>query len=589
MRFVFAACIYGLLTAAASAAEPRWIRIQSPNFELYSTASEKTARETLEQFEQVRAFFLNTLPTKDQKPLPVRIVAFNSLKEYEPYRANEFATAYYHPGSERDTIVMSHGGSENFPTAIHEYVHLVMQHAGVNAPPWLNEGLAEFYSTLRQLGSKVVVGEVIPGRLAELQTTKWVPLSVILAADGSSPYYNEKNKAGSLYDEGWALTHMLSLRSEYRPKWNKFVAAVLNGKASVDALPEVYGMPLSAIEQDLQTYVRGNRFLAGTFDARLEKVNQPFAAEAAPTFDVQLMLLDLTERPGKEQQTEEQIKKLSAEQPSRPEPYAQLGYIAWRGGRNQEARRLFGKAFELGGRSTRMLWDYGRMIELNNPTEAVKALNELAALEPARRDVKIELAAAMLDAGRADDSVKMLLTLGGCTPEEAPRCVGVATYAYLRLNDRPKAAATAELYLKYAKTPEDRERAQAVMDFLKTPAVQTTQLAPQQSVDETGRPTLARRPAGDASEGPIRTPIPSASGSFVEFICDDVEKVVLDTSSGKKTFVIQDPKRITITGRENGTAELYCGPQKPVPMRVDFKPAASGDSDGIVLTIHFDP
>jgi len=120
MRSLAAACIYALLTFPASASDPRWIRIQSPNFELYSTASERSARETLEEFEQVRAFFLNTLPTKDQKPLSVRIVTFNSVKEYEPYRFNEFATAYYYPGAERDTIVMSHGGSENFPTAIHE-------------------------------------------------------------------------------------------------------------------------------------------------------------------------------------------------------------------------------------------------------------------------------------------------------------------------------------------------------------------------------------------------------------------------------------------------------------------------------------
>jgi hypothetical protein len=53
--------------------------------------------------------------------------------------------------------------------------------------------------------------------------------------------------------------------------------------------------------------------------------------------------------------------------------------------------------------------------------------------------------------------------------------------------------------------------------------------------------------------------------------------------------VIQDPEKITITGRENGTAELSCGPQKPVPMRVDYKASAGGDSDGIVVIIHFDP
>jgi hypothetical protein len=36
-----------------------------------------------------------------------------------------------------------------------------------------------------------------------------VPLQAIVSADRNSPYYNEKNRAGSLYNEGWALVHML--------------------------------------------------------------------------------------------------------------------------------------------------------------------------------------------------------------------------------------------------------------------------------------------------------------------------------------------------------------------------------------------
>ena len=467
MRFAVAACVYGLLSAAASAADPHWIRIQSPNFEIYSTASEKSTRETLEQFEQVRAFFVNALPTKDERPLPVRIVTFNSEKEYQPYRPNEFARAYYHFGGERDVIVMSRGGSEHYPTAIHEYVHLVMQHAGIKAPPWLNEGLAEFYSTLHQSGSKVVVGEPIPARLAELQSSRWIPLSVILAVDQNSPYYNEKDKAGSLYNEGWALTHMLSLNPEYRPKWSQFARAILDGKDSAEALPEIYGKPVAAIDQDLQFYVQGRFFPSGTFDARLQRVNQPLSAETPSSFDVKLMLLDLTERPGAEKETQQQIERLLAEQPSRPEPYAQLGYLAWRRSENEEAQKQFEKAFTLGGRGNRMLWDYGRMIETKRPEEAVRVFHELIAIEPDRRDARIELAAALLNAGRARDSVETIIALGKCAPEEAPRCLSVAAYAYLKLNERESAADAAELLLKFAKTPEDRERAQQILDFLK--------------------------------------------------------------------------------------------------------------------------
>jgi hypothetical protein len=80
----------------------------------------------------------------------------------------------------------------------------------------------------------------------------------------------------------------------------------------------------------------------------------------------------------------------------------------------------------------------------------------------------------------------------------------------------------------------------------------------------------------------------SVTGSFVELVCGDVVKMVLDTPAGKKTLVIEDPKKIVATGPEDG-AKLSCGPQKPVPIRVDYNPSSTGDSDGTLRTIHFDP
>src|SRR5271170_6500263 len=271
MRIAIVGLIGIALSAHSVGAEPHWIRIQSPNFEIYSTASEGATRDTLRQFEQARAFFFSALPLKDAKPLPVRIVQFSSDKEYLPYRINEVATAYYKPGAERDMIVMSHGGVEHLPTSIHEYTHLVMRHAGFDLPPWLNEGMAEVYSTLKEFGGQISVGAPINGRLAEIQRSKWVPLSVILTADHNSPYYNEKSKAGNFYDEAWALTHMLSLGDNYRPKWGAFLTAILTGKESVDALTSTYGKPLAVIEKDLQLYVSGTSFAAGLFDAKLTK------------------------------------------------------------------------------------------------------------------------------------------------------------------------------------------------------------------------------------------------------------------------------------------------------------------------------
>src|SRR5579871_6053191 len=99
-------CVF--LINCASAADSHWTRMESANFEMYTTAGERSARDTLKYFEQVHDFFAQTMPGTVTKALPVRIIAFNSAKEYEPYRLNEFATAYYHGTADCDYIVMSH-------------------------------------------------------------------------------------------------------------------------------------------------------------------------------------------------------------------------------------------------------------------------------------------------------------------------------------------------------------------------------------------------------------------------------------------------------------------------------------------------
>src|SRR5271155_192909 len=104
-----------------TAAETHWSRIASPNFEMYTTAGERSARETIRYFEQVHGFFDQMMPHAQDKPSQVRILAFSSEKEYAPYRLNGYATAYYHASGDHDYIVMSHAGEETFPVAIHEY------------------------------------------------------------------------------------------------------------------------------------------------------------------------------------------------------------------------------------------------------------------------------------------------------------------------------------------------------------------------------------------------------------------------------------------------------------------------------------
>ena len=195
-----------LFVSSSFGADPKWMRMPSTDFEIYSSASEGETRRVLQYFERVRNFFEEAMGAGVLKRKePVRVIVFGSKKEYEQYRLNEFAVAYYTQIAGRDYIVLGGATDEVFPIAVHEYVHLVARNGGLKLPPWLNEGVAEIFSTLKPIGDKVMVGTPILGRMQALMREKWGPLATIIAADHDSPYYNEKNKAGSLYNEGWAL------------------------------------------------------------------------------------------------------------------------------------------------------------------------------------------------------------------------------------------------------------------------------------------------------------------------------------------------------------------------------------------------
>lgn len=162
------ALLTALVPAPSAFAAEQWLKIKSANFDLLTTAGERKGREAILYFEQVRTLF-SKLSGSAAPGLPVRIIAFQSDKEYKPYRLNDFAAAYYTGSRDRDYIVMGRIDPELYPVAIHEYAHLIVKHAGLSLPAWLNEGLADVYSTLKPVGAKVLLGEVQLGRYHERQ------------------------------------------------------------------------------------------------------------------------------------------------------------------------------------------------------------------------------------------------------------------------------------------------------------------------------------------------------------------------------------------------------------------------------------
>jgi hypothetical protein len=590
--------LLALLYASSLSAQPKWITMQNENFRVYSSAGARDTLTALENFERVRSFFLQFTGAAPAKPVPISIVIFGSDKEYQPYRLNEFAIAYYAGQSDRDFVVVGKLGDESSRIATHEYTHLEMKHAGYTLPPWLNEGVAELFSTLKPLGGSTEFGNIIPGRLQALNLEPWVPLETILTADQKSPYYNESKRAGNLYNESWALVHMLATSSEYRFKFWDMVKLVQDGMPSVQALEKTYGMPFAQLEKALRFYVSSDGFHKLVVKIKLEGMDK-IPSQPADMFQVRTVQAELLmSLPNKQAEAKTRFEELTHEDAKQPAPWSSLGYLAWRDGKPDVAVENFAKSYTLGNRSRKLLQDYARLGAREHPDDAIAAFKTLIETEPQNTDHSLDLAGLLMNQRKYAEALEVARALKSVkSADQRDRILYIRAFAAMQTGDRAEARDRATELKRLTASADYGSRADQILRFLDQPQ-RPQQIAAAPPVErpaatgivaeaEVERPALRRREPEPATRADMEIILQDIQGTLVEMDCS-ARTFILSTESGVKRFLILQPERLIVTGRTGG-AELQCGLQKPVQkIRLQYTIAPEGSTaDGVVRAVHF--
>jgi hypothetical protein len=257
-----------LLAPAVLPAQPRdaWVSIRTNNLLLVSNAGEQDLRHVavwLELFHDAFARLLSRSVV--DLSIPTTVVVFRDDASFQPFKPlyqgrPADVAGYFQPGSDVNYIALSleRGGRDSLGTAFHEYVHLHLRENMPDAPLWLNEGLAEFYSAFAMSGGEAVFGAPIPYHVRLLRTREFIPLATLFAVAHDSPHYNEQDKSGVFYAESWALVHYLMLGGggRHRPQLTRFVNLLSAGASADAAVQLAFGMNLEALEAELKDYVR---------------------------------------------------------------------------------------------------------------------------------------------------------------------------------------------------------------------------------------------------------------------------------------------------------------------------------------------
>lgn len=244
------------LTPASALAE--WRRAESQHFVVYSDGSERSLREYTAKLERFDALLTSRMggAQAEARRLPVYLVAdARALRVAVPGLPTGIAG--YYSASDMDVFaVLVRGESDDI--LLHEYSHHVMARAGdVPYPGWFREGFAEFFATATVTeGGEASFGLPDRGRLFALQQNRWLPMDVVLRADGSLGIDNEAGR-GMYYAQSWALTHWLLADTGRVRNLSAYVTAVNSGRDPVEAWQAIFAMTPDQLTAQLRTHVRG--------------------------------------------------------------------------------------------------------------------------------------------------------------------------------------------------------------------------------------------------------------------------------------------------------------------------------------------
>jgi hypothetical protein len=194
-----------------------WIRLQSPNFICYTNGDQRTVARLVRDLERLREVVTAVIPEASQ-PVQSYIMVFREPASFAPYnlRGPGAAPVGYFAAA-MGTGYLAFALSENLEARrviYHEFLHSHLYSNSPGVPLWLNEGLAELYSTFESEGLSAEIGLPIESHIQVLRARPLFPLDELLAVGTADPQYTHAELLPTFYAESWALTHMLAIAGE---------------------------------------------------------------------------------------------------------------------------------------------------------------------------------------------------------------------------------------------------------------------------------------------------------------------------------------------------------------------------------------
>lgn len=247
-----------------------------PKSKYYSIRSDLTAEETQKwarhldiMYEEFTRRLVQGGGLQRRSPEVLNVFIFARERDYLDTLRMQFGLNAM--GSGGMFFITNRGGglaffTENLP---HQRIAHVAQHEGFHQfahaffgndlPPWLNEGLAEFFGECVVEDGKVIIGQASPAVLEAVRQAaakgEHIPFTQLLQTDNDLWAVSVQAGTAALqYMQSWSMVHFLVYGdgNKYQGAFQRMLKMVNSGTRSYEAMRQAFGLATEADVRDFE-------------------------------------------------------------------------------------------------------------------------------------------------------------------------------------------------------------------------------------------------------------------------------------------------------------------------------------------------
>lgn len=266
----------------------KWFQSESSHFEIFSDTSREEINELLDQlekFDYVLRVFTNTALSPSSKvkqrlyitrdfddlslirsDKPTNAVAFFATC---PSGTTGFAAKLNHKAISTGELDKKHEQNESYTYIFEAYArHFLYTNTNLRSPNWFIDGFASYFSTMRFVENKAVIGRPPQPLIGYLNYLNQGGLGLYhslsfeeVLADKEDALHNVLGKQGVALEfqaKAWILTHYILSSSTNLTAFKKYLEISNSGAGEKDAFLNAFGFKASDIRNKLWAYRKKN-------------------------------------------------------------------------------------------------------------------------------------------------------------------------------------------------------------------------------------------------------------------------------------------------------------------------------------------